>query len=243
MRTKDFAPRATMPLHIAKYNLTKLQDSPAYDVAMRLPMLGWSAVLALVSVMDLEQYMRAADPALPRAIYAENIAMRLSLIVYLVTLAAIVAVRTPPIGKALGAEPRVSALLGSFLITAVVLFPRRDLSPAAGCISTLLVLIGDSIATVVLIQLRGSFSIMAEARQLATSGPYRFARHPLYLAEEVATIGSVMQFLSIWTAMLVVVQIACQVRRMKNEEIVLMEVFPEYSSYKAKTARIVPGLY
>jgi protein-S-isoprenylcysteine O-methyltransferase Ste14 len=123
------------------------------------------------------------------------------------------------------------------------LFPRRDLSLAAGCVPTLLVLVGDSIAAVVLIQLRGSFSIMAEARQLATLGAYRFVRHPLYLAEEVAIIGCVMQFLSIWTAILVVVQIACQIRRMRNDEMVLIEVFPEYSSYKRETPRIIPGLY
>jgi protein-S-isoprenylcysteine O-methyltransferase Ste14 len=43
--------------------------------------------------------------------------------------------------------------------------------------------------------------------------------------------------------LLVIVQIACQIRRMRNEEIVLMEVFPEYSSYKRKTARIIPRLY
>ena len=98
--------------------------------------------------------------------------MRLSTIAYLVTLAATVIVRTPPIEKARGAEPRVSLLLGSFLITAVVLFPRRNLSPAEACVSTLLVLVGDSIAAVVLIQLRASFSIMAEARQLTTSGIY-----------------------------------------------------------------------
>ena len=134
-------------------------------------------------------------------------------------------------------------MFGSFLITVVVLFPRRDLTPAVGCVSTLLVLLGDSIATIMLIQLRGSFSIMAEARQLTTSGAYRLVRHPLYLAEEVATIGCVIQFLSIWTALIVIVQIACQIRRMRNEEIVLMEAFPEYSSYKRKTARIIPGLY
>jgi len=55
------------------------------------------------------------------------------------------------------------------------------------------VLAGDSIAAVVLIQIRASFSIMAEV----TSGAYRFVRHPPYLAEEVATIGSAMRFLSI----------------------------------------------
>jgi len=169
--------------------------------------------------------------------------MRLSMIGYLVILAATVVVRTPPIGKARGAEPRVSALLGSFLISAVVLFPRRELAPAVSWVSTLLMLLGDSIAAVVLIQLRGSFSIMAEARQLATSGVYRFVRHPLYLAEEVATIGGVMQFLSIWTVILIILQFACQIRRMNNEEIVLTDVFPQYSAYKKRTARIIPGLY
>jgi protein-S-isoprenylcysteine O-methyltransferase Ste14 len=148
-----------------------------------------------------------------------------------------------PVKKARGAEPRISAFMGTFLITVIVLFPRCDLAPAAGCVSTLLVLFGDSIATAVLIQLRRSFSIMAEARQLTISGAYRFVRHPLYLAEEVATIGNAMQFLSIWTAMLLIVQIACQIRRMRNEEIVLMEVFPEYSSYRRKTPRIIPRLY
>jgi protein-S-isoprenylcysteine O-methyltransferase Ste14 len=171
---------------------------------------------------------------LPGIIYALNIVMRLAMMVYLVILAATVVARTPRIGSARGAEPRLSVLFGSFLITAVVLFPRRDLSPTAGCVSTLVVLVGDSIATVVLIQLRGAFSIMAEVRQLATSGPYRFVRHPLYLAEEVATIGGVMQFLPIWTALLVVVQIACQIRRMRNEEIVLMEVFSDIRAIRGK---------
>jgi len=231
-----------MASNLTGFTLTRPQKSSAYDMVMRLPILAWSVVLALAQAVELERYRHAADPALPGVIVL-NIAMRLSMIGYLVILAATVVVRTPPIGKARGAEPRVSALLGSFLISAVVLFPRRELAPAAGWVSTLLVLVGDSIAAVVLIQLRGSFSIMAEARQLATSGPYRFVRHPLYLAEEVATIGGVMQFLSIWTALLVVVPIACQIRRMRNEEIVLMEAFPEYSSYKRKTARIIPGLY
>ena len=232
----------TMASTLTGFALTRLQKSSAYDVVMRLPMLAWSLGLALALAVELARYWHAADPALAGAIVL-NIAMRLSMIAYLVILAATVVVRTPPIGKARGAEPRVSALLGSFLISAVVLFPRRELAPAVSWVSTLLMLLGDSIAAVVLIQLRGSFSIMAEARQVATSGAYRFVRHPLYLAEEIATIGGVMQFLSIWTALLVVVQIACQIRRMRNEEIVLMEVFPEYSSYKRKTARIIPGLY
>jgi protein-S-isoprenylcysteine O-methyltransferase Ste14 len=68
-------------------------------------------------------------------------------------------------------------------------------------------------------------------------------RHPLYLAEEIAAIGSVMQFLSGWTVMLLAVHIAFQFRRMWNEEAVLSAVFPHYATYKKKTAQIIPGIY
>lgn len=53
-----------------------------------------------------------------------------------------------------------------------------------------------------LVELRRSFSIMPEARELATSGSYRLVRHPPYLAEEIAAASSVTQFLSIWTALI-----------------------------------------
>jgi protein-S-isoprenylcysteine O-methyltransferase Ste14 len=220
-----------------------MQQSRVYDVLMRLPMLAWSIFLGLVTSVGLQQYISQADPALPSAVYALNIAMRLSVIMYLVVIAATIVVRLRPTGKARGIEPRVSALIGTFLFTVVVLFPRRELSPTAAAVSTLLTLAGNALAIVVLTQLRGSFSIMAEARQLVTSGMYRFVRHPLYLAEEIALIGVVMQYFSLWTALLLAVQIAFQLRRMHNEEAVLGENFPGYAAYKANTARLIPGIY
>jgi hypothetical protein len=67
---------------------------------MRLPMLIWSVGLAVALMVELEQYSRAADPALPDLIYLSNVAMRLSSIGYLVILAATVVVLTAPIGCA-----------------------------------------------------------------------------------------------------------------------------------------------
>ena len=224
-------------------DLVQLKQSPTYDLLMRLPMLAWSTALALASATALDQYVRAADPALPSAVYSVNVAMRLSVIAYLVILAATVIMRKPPIGKSGGLEPRLSALIGTFLITAVVLFPRRELSLPLSAASTFLILAGDAFAVIVLVQLRRSFSIMPEARELVTSGPYRFVRHPLYLAEEIATIGSVMQFLSAWTVMLLIVQTAFQLRRIRNEEALLTKVFPGYAAYRARTARVFPGIY
>jgi protein-S-isoprenylcysteine O-methyltransferase Ste14 len=228
---------------LANWDFATLQQSRLYDVLMRLPMLMWSIFLGLVTLVALQQYMRQADPTLPGAVYILNIAMRISVIAYLVVIAATVMVRTRPARKARGIEPRISALIGTFLLTVVVLFPRRDLSMIAGLVSALLTLTGTTSAVVVLTQLRHSFSIMAEARQLVTTGVYRLVRHPLYLGEEIAAIGVVMQFFSPWTALILAVQIGFQLRRMRNEEVILAEIFPEYRAYRERTPRILPGIY
>jgi protein-S-isoprenylcysteine O-methyltransferase Ste14 len=227
----------------ADWDFVTLQQSRLYDVLMRLPMLMWSTFLGLVSVVVLQEYVRQADPELPVVVYTLNIAMRLSVIVYLVVIAATVVVRMRPARKARGVEPRMSALVGTFLLTVVVVFPRRDLSMLAELVSALLTFGGNAFAVAVLTQLRQSFSIMAEARQLVTDGVYRMVRHPLYLAEEIAAIGIAMQFFSLPTAAILAVQIGVQLRRMRNEEVILAETFPEYRAYRARTARILPGIY
>jgi protein-S-isoprenylcysteine O-methyltransferase Ste14 len=229
--------------HLVGWNFVALQQSRLYDVVMRLPMLIWSIFLGLVTLLGLQQYMRQADATLPGAVYILNVAMRVSVIAYLVVIAATVVVRVRPVRKAQGLEPRISALIGTFLLTAVVLFPRRDLSMIGGIVSALLTITGSAFAVVVLTQLRHSFSIMAEARQLVTAGVYRLVRHPLYLAEEIAAIGVVVQFFSPWTALILAVQVGFQLRRMRNEEVILAELFPEYPAYRERTARILPGIY
>ena len=227
----------------ADWDFVALQQSRLYDVLMRLPLLMWSIFLGLVTIVGLQQYVRQSSRELPDVVYILNIVMRLSVIVYLVVIAATLLVRVRPAAKARGVEPRISALIGTFLLSVIVLFPRRELSLTAEMVSTLLTLGGSIFAVVVLTQLREFFSIMAEARQLVTAGVYRIVRHPLYLAEEIAAIGVVMQFFSLWTALILAMQIGFQLRRMQNEEAVLTGIFPEYSAYRDRTARILPGIY
>ena len=88
-----------------------------------------------------------------------------------------------------------------------------------------------------------SFSILPEGRELVTGGPYRFIRHPLYLAEAFATIGAMIHFLSPAAVALVAAQFLLQFARMHYEEKVLRETFPDYVKYSRRTARLIPGIY
>ena len=237
--TSDFQKGAAAP---ARIFAGRLRHSRAYDIAMRLPLLLWCGFLGISAANDLMAYAAGAADA-PPGLYAVNIAMRLSLTGFFVVLLASVLLRGPALDKAQGIEPRLSALLGTLLITAIAFLPRRDLSPALGALSTGLILCGNAFAMAVLLRLGRSFSVMAEARGLVTGGIYRHIRHPLYLAEEIAAVGCAMQFFSLWALLLLGVQLGFQLRRMTNEERVLEGRFPGYARYRQTTARLIPRIY
>jgi protein-S-isoprenylcysteine O-methyltransferase Ste14 len=209
-----------------------------YDLLMRLPLLSWVLFCATIQLWGFVKYINK----LPE-FYAIGVAMRLSTITFMIFVAAAVILRTCPSRKASGLEPRISALAGTFMFYGFTMFPRHELASSFEIISTVLILIGSVGAVITLSQLGRSFSIMAETRQLVTSGPYRFVRHPLYLTEEIAVVGVFIQFASVWTAILLVMQIAFQLRRMQNEETVLVASFPKYDAYRRSTVRLIPWIY
>ena len=59
----------------------------------------------------------------------------------------------------------------------------------------------------------------------------------------VAVAGVALQRLSAWAPLLLGLVWAFLLLRMKYEERVLSKAFPEYESYRARTTRLVPGLY
>lgn len=175
--------------------------------------------------------------------FGASVGSRVAVILFLVLVVILCVVRDRPLMKAKGLLPRMMAIMGSFLISVVPLFPRVELGLLHTVMATLFVLLGTALSIIVLAQLGRSFSIMAEARRLVTSGPYAVVRHPLYLAEEIAVIGTVLQFLSPYTLVICAVHLGIQIQRMKNEEAVLRDAFPEYEAYQAKTARLIPAIY
>jgi protein-S-isoprenylcysteine O-methyltransferase Ste14 len=59
----------------------------------------------------------------------------------------------------------------------------------------------------------------------------------------VATVGVAMQFAQPGGGAVLLAVIAAQFPRMHFEEKILSETFPSYADYRARTARLIPGLY
>jgi protein-S-isoprenylcysteine O-methyltransferase Ste14 len=83
-----------------------------------------------------------------------------------------------------------------------------------------------------------SFAIVPEARELKTTGPYRWVRHPVYLGQFLAQ-GGVWLFFARWHVVwigLYVVFVALQLYRSKLEDRVLAEAFGDsYEAYRRRT--------
>jgi protein-S-isoprenylcysteine O-methyltransferase Ste14 len=170
-----------------------------------------------------------------------SLAASVASVMFLSLVASTAITRLAPVRKARGIEPRISALLGTFLTAGLAMLPKADLGPVMSATSTLLTVIGTVLSFAVLRWLGKSFSIMAEARRLVMAGPYGIVRHPLYLCEGIAVIGVVLQVISPWAVLIAVAFATIQYRRMLNEEAILAAAFPEYRTYATRTPRIIPG--
>lgn len=163
---------------------------------------------------------------------------------YGVMIAILYVARLRTVSKFAGMIPSLAALLGAFVLYALLLIdPCKVLPFWARILSSFLLVSGNIGAIVVLFWLGRSFSILPEGRKLITAGPYAIVRHPLYLIETVGTLGTIINFWSWQAVWLFVVQIAMQLVRMHYEEKVLIENFPEYVDYAARTRRLIPWIY
>jgi protein-S-isoprenylcysteine O-methyltransferase Ste14 len=190
----------------------------------------WSdLILADISALDLQF-----------AISLVRQSVALTLIVLLMTF---LIIRNPAKAKAKGLMPRIAAIAGTYFAVAIAWLPRQEIGLELSLVSLTLMLAGAGFSVYSILHLGRSFSLMAEARRLVTDGPYALIRHPLYLGEAVSLFGFTLQFFSPLALLIFAVQIGFQLVRMKNEEGVLEGLFPEYGSYKSRTARLIPGLY
>ena len=168
---------------------------------------------------------------------------KLANIGFLGLLLALVWQRPTPSAKADGVWPRVSGVAAVALPACASALPKAEFSPVLVSVSAVLVVGGICGAIYVVWWLGRNFSIFAQARGLVTAGPYRFVRHPLYLAEAFVVLGGLLAYQMPLALLLFGVVIANQFWRMHYEEQVLSAAFPDYKAYAERTARILPGMY
>jgi protein-S-isoprenylcysteine O-methyltransferase Ste14 len=163
---------------------------------------------------------------------------------YTLMIACLYVLRLRPVNKFAGWWPSFASIFGGFLMFGLVWFkPRMDLPLAAQLAASILVFTGNILSAYIVCKLGRSFSILPESRKLVMTGPYKIVRHPLYVAEAIASLGTMILFLSVGSIVLVVAQTILQLVRIHYEERVLSENFPDYKAYAKKTARLIPGIY
>ena len=106
-----------------------------------------------------------------------------------------------------------------------------------------LVIFAAGLSLVTLLTLGRLFGIRPAVRGLATSGPYRFVRHPMYLSYILADIGYNLLEWNLVTLLLVLVGWASLVYRIHAEERVLSQHsgWPGYAA--SVRSRLLPGLW
>jgi len=92
---------------------------------------------------------------------------------------------------------------------------------------------------------RRSFHCAADPTRgnLVMTGPYRFIRHPIYTGVCIFIWASVLANWSLPAAALAGLVTAGALVRMRCEERLLVERYPEYREYAATTRRMIPYVF
>jgi protein-S-isoprenylcysteine O-methyltransferase Ste14 len=163
-------------------------------------------------------------------------------LIFLVMVVYFTITRLPPKDSIEGVEPRITAIGGTFFMMLLIVLPTGTVGPELRVLSTVMIVFGTLFSSYCLLWLGRSFSIMATARELVTSGPYKFVRHPLYLAEGLTVLGIIISNWSLVAIAVGIVQFGLQFRRMYNEERVLRRTFAEYEEYAERTPLFIPSI-
>lgn len=144
--------------------------------------------------------------------------------------------------RASGWKAHAAALGAAYILTIANRMPNADLPLGWAMSAACLLAVGNLAAVYCLTWLGTSFSVLPEARRLVREGPYRLVRHPLYLAEAVATVGIVLLHWSVLALAAGIAQCLLQFYRLLQEEKVLAGAFPDYAAYAKVTPRLLPRL-
>jgi protein-S-isoprenylcysteine O-methyltransferase Ste14 len=157
-------------------------------------------------------------------------------------------------GRAKRAEtrivPRVAAYAASFLVPIFVwscvrwapayLAPSESaLLRTAGASSWLF---GSLVAFWPIWYMRASFSVEPAAREFASTGPYRLARHPIYATQIFEYVGVWLLHATLQLGIVIAVWLMLVRIRVRAEERVMAAEFPEYERYAERVGAFSPRL-
>jgi protein-S-isoprenylcysteine O-methyltransferase Ste14 len=214
-----------------------LRRGKLYDFIAGLPLILWFGYGAVKLRPDLaadaRAWMMQPDSLLANMrVFALFAALAFNLLlIYLIV------VRTEPVRRSSGVLPRLCGFAGTFLGVGILQLKPQTLSLSWQTVAAALVFAGSLGSAIVLARLGKSFSIMPEARNLVTSGPYAYARHPLYAMEFLTLAGTAIQFAQPWATLLALGVTVFQVLRTIFEERVLAAAYPEYARYRTRVKR------
>ena len=232
-----------------KVGITPMQGSKLYDLLTAAPLIAWymlglwRLLPGLSNQAALAKLFLQTDYSVLPAALVLSVISKVCTLIFFTLLVVMFAARRVPLCYASGLYPRFVAMAGTFLGIGIVMLPPRELSSGLYLTSLLLTIGGTILAIWAVIALARSISILPEARGMVTSGPYCFVRHPLYLAELIVLSGVALQYAQPWAFLLLGVHSFFQLERLRYEERILLRTFPEYESYLAHTARLLPYFY
>jgi protein-S-isoprenylcysteine O-methyltransferase Ste14 len=154
---------------------------------------------------------------------------------------------TAPFSRALVAFHAIAFTL-MYLGIGIAVIPHRVPAwfTAQRVVGSLVIAGGAALVVSALIYFRSwRFRAAVDARhQLATGGPFRLLRHPIYMGLNLLALGSAIWVPTaiVWAAF-VLMTIGSDLRA-RAEEALLIQVFgSSYREYSARTRRFVPGIY
>jgi protein-S-isoprenylcysteine O-methyltransferase Ste14 len=158
-------------------------------------------------------------------------------------------VQDPPTAHDNRFPVRAAALIATFLLVVLGIFAPSGLSllSVSAKVETaalVMTVVGVAFAAYAMVSLGMNFSFWPEARQLVVGGPYRFVRHPVYLAEIVMSCAVVILSMRLTLVIGECVVIVLQIVRIRAEERLLAGTFPTFKEIQRETPyRLIPGVW
>lgn len=133
------------------------------------------------------------------------------------------------------------AVLGANLLIPLSLLPSQSTGLETSAV--VLSIVGLAVSFWAIWHLGPAFSIVPEARRTIQTGPYRWVRHPLYLAGLLIGMGLLAARFSPAALGLFLGFACCQALRMAYEEDILADRLPEYRDYQRRTWVLLPHIF